>query len=330
MRPLFYRALLPALAAVAMVSLSSCKTDEVITPVDNGDVKLAAPPAGQGFQVVIGAFDVPTGTEVQKNFYQKLPNDSDIYVTKIEIRYNKGSHHLNIFKSDVDRADSVEDTFTAVQWDSWDMVAASQTEALDWQLPAGVAMHLKAHQQMDFQTHFVNAGTQSTPTGRGKAIINFWTTDKKNVTSYGGSLFGNNKALNINPHSAETYCKVIKPFDKDVQLLLMTGHYHSRGKNFLVGHWNGQRLTDTIYTNSTWAEPPVLKFDPSMTLKAGDSLAFITIFENRTDTPITFGPHVEKEEHANLFLFYYYPGSPDTKAVYDFTGGFLMERHAIQ
>ena len=162
MRPLFYRTLLPALAAaVAMVSLSSCKSDEVVTPVDDGNVKLAAPPAGQGYQVVIGPFDVPAGSEVQRNYYQKLPNDSDIYVTKIEIRYNTGSHHLNIFKSDVDRPDSVEDTFTAIQWDSWDMVAASQTEALDWQLPAGVAMHLKPHQQMDFQTHFVNAGTQS-------------------------------------------------------------------------------------------------------------------------------------------------------------------------
>ena len=50
--------------------------------------------------VVIGPFDVPSGQEVQRNYYQKLPIDQDIYVTKIELTYNVGSHHLNIFKSD--------------------------------------------------------------------------------------------------------------------------------------------------------------------------------------------------------------------------------------
>jgi hypothetical protein len=293
------------------------------------DVTLAAPPAGQGFQVVLGPFDVPTGEEVQRNYYQKLPVDSDVYVTKIEFKYNKGSHHFNIFKSDsIDHADGFEDTFTAVGWESWDMVAASQQEAFTWELPPGVAIHLKAHQQMDFQTHFVNAGTQVTPSGHGKVIVNFWTTDKSKITTLGGSVFANNKALNIQPHTSATYCKVLLPFDHDIQLLLLTGHYHSRGKNFVVGHWDGTKLIDTIYTNKTWDEPPVLRFNTPLTLHAGDSLAFITTFENRTDQLIKFGPHVENEEHANLFLFYY-PGPENSRARYDFDHGFLMESHPL-
>jgi hypothetical protein len=313
--------------AMSICMLSSCKEEP--TSAESHDVTLAPPPAGQGIQVVIGPFDVPQGQEVQKNFYQKLPIDSEIYVTKVEFRFNAGSHHLNIFKSDsIDLADHVEDTFNAVQWENWDMVAASQKGEYVWELPPGVAIRLSPRQQMDFQAHFVNAGTQTTPTGRGKAIINFWTTDRKNVTSLVGAVFANNKAVNVPPHTSATFCKTVKPFDHDVQLLLATGHFHSRGKTFTVGHWDGRKLTDTIYSSKAWDEPPILQFTSPLTIGAGDSLAFITTYENRTDQPIKFGPHVENEEHSNLFLFYY-PGPSNSKAIYDFTGGFMMEQHPI-
>jgi len=329
-KPVVRHALI-ALAAVAVCGAWGCASDPVTPPVTdpNADVTLAAPPAGKGIQVVIGPFDVPSGQEVQKNFYQKLPIDDDIYVTKIELKFNSGSHHLNVFKSDtIDHEDGVETTFGAIQFTDWDMVCASQKGDLVWSLPPGVAIKLNKHQQMDFQTHYVNAGTQATPNGRGKAVINFWTTDKANVTSVVGAVFSNNKTLDIKPHTSATYCKVVKPFDHDVNLLFMTGHFHSRGKKFIVGHWDGTKLTDTLYQNQAWDDPPILQYSTPLVVHAGDSLAYFTTYENRTDAEIKFGPHVEIEEHANLFLFYY-PGPPSGKAVYDFAGGMLMESHPI-
>ena len=120
----------------------------------------------------------------------------------------------------------------------------------------------------------------------------------------------------------------MKPFDRDVQLLLMTGHFHSRGKTFTVGHWDGTKLTDTIYHSGNWDEPPILQFPTPLAIRAGDSIAYFTTYENRTEDVIKFGPHVEYEEHANLFTFYY-PAPPGAKAVYDFTGGFLVETHRL-
>lgn len=322
------KALLAALALGTLLTLGC--SDSTTNPTDpNADVTLAAPPAGEGLQVVIGPFDIPAGQEVQRNYYQKLPNDSDIYVTKIEIKYNTGSHHLNIFKNDsLLVADHMEESFNAIDFATWDMVAASQKGDLTWSLPPGVAIKLTARQQMNFQTHYVNAATQGTPTGRGKVIVNFWTTDKKNVTSIVGALFSNNRILKIPPHTSQTYGKVVKALGTDVNLLLMTGHFHSRGKAFTVGHWDGTKLTDTIYHSGNWDEPPVTHFSPVYTLAANDSLAYITTFENRTNAEIKFGGHVEIEEHANLFTFYY-PAPPNGKAVYDFTGGFLMESHPL-
>lgn len=321
-----------AMAAGVLVAgaLAGCKSDNPATPTDpSADVTLAPPPAGQGIQVVVGPFDIPAGTEVQRNYYQKLPTTEDIYVNKIEFKFNPGSHHFNVFKSDtVNLRDTALDSFGAFQFESWDMVAASQKNDFVWQLPPGVAVKLNAHAQMDFQTHYVNAGTQKTPSGRGKGIVNFWTIDKSQVTNTVGAIFSNNRTIDIKPHTSATYCKVVKAIDHDVSLLLMTGHFHSRGKTFTVGHWNGTKLTDTLYNSGNWSDPPILQFPTPILLRANDSLAYITTYENPTDTEIKFGPHVEIEEHANLFTFYY-PGPVTGKAIYDFNGGFMVESHPI-
>ncbi len=318
------------LAATAILCTSwGCSSEPTAPDDSSADVTLAPPPAGEGLQIVIGPFDAPSSQEVQKNYYQKLPITEDIYVTKIEFRFNQGSHHMNIFKSDsINVPDHVENTFNAIAWESWDMVAASQKGDFTWTLPQGVAIKLNAQQQMIFQTHYVNAGTQKTPSGRGKVMINFWTIDKSEVTTLVGAVFSNNKTINIPPFTSATYCKVVTPFEHDVKLLLMTGHFHSRGKTFTVGHWDGTKLTDTIYHSGNWSEPPILQFPTPLTIKAGDSIAYITTYENRTEDEIKFGPHVEYEEHANLFTFYY-PGPANGKAIYDFNGGMLLESHRI-
>jgi hypothetical protein len=326
------RRALPALALCA--ALLACGDDGSnpsgpSTGAD-GSVSLAAPPAGQGIQVVIGPFEVPTGQEVQKNYYQKLPNTEDIYVTKIELTYNIGSHHLNIFKSDdLDVPDRVEDSFSAIAWESWDMIAASQRESLTWTLPPGTAIRLKARQQMNFQTHYVNALTQKTTTGVGKAIINFYTTDKAAVKNLIGAVFANNRKVELPPHSESTFRKVVVPFTQDAKILWMTGHFHGWGKSFVVNRWDGTKAGEEVYRNTTWAEPPVKFYDPPLEVKAGESLVYTTTHVNGTDNIVKFGPRVETDEHANLFIFYT-PSADESKSIYDFTGGELVSTAAAK
>jgi hypothetical protein len=38
------------------------------------------------------------------------------------------------------------------------------------------------------------------------------------------------------------------------------------------------------------------------------------VFVNNTNRTITFGPHVETEEHANVFI-YFYPGPEDGRTL---------------
>lgn len=267
---------------------------------------------------------MPQGQEVQKNFYMKLPSAQDVYITKVEVAYNVGSHHLNIFKSDqLDVPDRVEDSFSAIQWETWDMVASSQSESLTWTLPPGVAIHLSPNQQMNFQTHYVNASTRQTPTGVGKAVVNFHTTDRANVNAFVGAIFANNKTVMLQPHTEATFRKVVDALPTDAHILWMTGHFHSWGKSFVVNRLDGDQLGDEVYRSADWDEPPVQFYNPPLEVGAGENLVYTTTHRNGTDNPVKFGPHVETEEHANLFI-YYYPAADGGKAVYDFDGGERM------
>jgi hypothetical protein len=66
-----------------------------------------------------------------------------------------------------------------------------------------------------------------------------------------------------------------------------------------------------------WSEPPFTVLQSPVMVPANGGLIYTCAYRNDTDFPITFGPHVEYEEHCNLFA-YYYPADPDTRARYCF------------
>jgi hypothetical protein len=298
--------------------LASCAPPGAIVPADQA-WDLAPPPAGQGVQITIGPFDVPAGSEVQKNFFLKLPVDHDIWVNRIQMGYPKGSHHLNLFKTDLAFPDHVEDTFDAVPYDKFDMFAASQSGQLDWTMPAGVGLKLTANQQLIAQTHWVNAFTQQTPGGKGVAKINLWYASPGSVQNTLGMLFAINKNLDIPPHKTSEASKTVdlarSGYAADVKVIAMTGHFHSRGKAFSVDRMSGENL----YKSNNWDEPPFKRFDVPVDLKNGEQLSYTSTFVNNTELVIKFGPHVETQEHSNLFM-YFYPGPANGKALYDVNG----------
>jgi len=300
-------------------------SDNTATPVDpnyddSGDAQLAPPPPGEGVQMEIPPFDVPVGTDVQRNYYFKFPFDQDVDISKVEFAFNRGSHHLNIFKSDSDDLPdgSFENTFNAVVWETWYLVVDSQKASLGWQLPTGVSIHLKARQQMLLQTHYVNiaASGQTTYNNRGKVLINWWFSKPGTVKYHMGAMFAQNRTISLPPQQFSQFSKTVT-FPQDVHILAMTGHFHSRGKEFTVDKWDGTNVNEEVYRSQAWGDPPFIIYDQPIDIKAGEGLSYTCEYYNDTDKVIKFGPHVNTDEHANLFVFFY-PGLPDDKALYEF------------
>lgn len=287
---------------------------------ESGDVQLDPPAAGHGIQIGVPAFEIAKGEERQRNYFFALPSNDDVYINRIQFAYNVGSHHCNVFKSDsVTMSEgSFEDTFASVNYEKWDMVFASQRDTLTWQLPPGVAIKLKGRQQMCIQTHYVNASTQATPTSRGKVLINLWTIPKDSMKNLVGLVFASNKLINIPPHSGHTVQKLVKQIPWDINILSLTGHFHSRGKNFWVDDVN--RGTE-IYRNTTWDEPPVKIFPGAgYYFPKNFVLNYHSEYYNSSNDTIRFGPHVENEEHSNLFMLFY-PAPSDGRTIYDIDNG---------
>ncbi|MDP1678015.1 MAG: hypothetical protein Q8L88_14245 [Bacteroidota bacterium] len=307
--------------------LLSCTKKQLTEPDPSAqDVTLTPPPAGKGVQLVINPFTVAPGTEVQRNYFLTLPSDSDIYISKIQFAYNTGSHHCNVFKADslTKQEGTFDETFLSIDYSKWDMFAASQQSDFVWQLPTGVAIKLKARQQIAIQTHYVNGGSQLTPNARGKVLINFWTIPKSEVTNTAGLIFSSNNRIDLPPHDSLRVQKlVVIPWDripaKSINILAMTGHFHSRGKDFWAEHRENNHTE--IYRNISWDEPKIKIFSGNgYILPANHRLDFFTKYYNSGNDTIRMGPHVINQEHSNLFLFYY-PGTIDGKAIYDIDGG---------
>ncbi len=288
------------------------------------DVALAPPPPGEGVQLSVGPFDVAPGTEVQRNFFMKLPVDQDVMLSRVQVAYPTGSHHCNIFKSDTKNADDhVEDSFEAIDYEAYQMFTAAQTGNLDWKYPEGVGLKLAKRQQLLIQTHWVNAATQKTPGGKGVVKINFWFAKPETIKTPLGMAFIINKNLDIPPRTESAAKKIVdltrQGYKQDAKILAMTGHFHSRGKTFDINRFDGDKIGDLIYRSDNWDEPPFKAFDTPIDLKAGQKLLYTTTFVNSSDLVIKFGPKVETQEHSNLFM-YFTPGPADGKAIYDTAG----------
>src|SRR5688572_20326880 len=77
--------------------LAACGTDEPVENKDPLDVELEDP-GPDGWQLQTGLIQVPPGNEVQNCYFFEVPFDRPVYVSRITLAQNAGSHHMNVFR----------------------------------------------------------------------------------------------------------------------------------------------------------------------------------------------------------------------------------------
>jgi len=300
----------PLLLATLPLFVACGATPDTPTPT------VGLPPPSHGMQLKVAPFDVPRGTEIQHCYYFKLPSDVDVDVTRIEIAYRSGSHHMNLFKTLKDFPDHDEECFKPMDFTTptnpmgVDLIVGSQSGAFDWKMPEGVGIKLKAKTQLILQTHYVNATTQAGE--KGEVWVNLHTApDRSKITAHVGTMFANNMQINVPPHQSASFTTGCS-LPADVNVLAATGHFHSRGKKFSIAACPVDMRTaePAFYQSKSWDEPPFVALDKPIAIKAGGGLEYTCDFVNDTDQTVVFGPKVETNEHCNLFA-YFYPWEED-------------------
>jgi hypothetical protein len=357
------------LVAVFIVSCKSTDPSTTTHGVDaSGNVWMNPPPTGEGIQIAVQPFIVPADSEVQGNFYLILPSDLPFDVGRIEIAMNEGTHHMNLYRASVawppdsgdpapivfSHLDGKVDTVTArYKWEfkanivrnnGGQLMVEAQVPYLNWEFPklnegpnvgAQTCVHFDGHDTIVIENHYVNisnlngGGSQATPNGKGKVIINLWKATSAPVI-HGSMMFARKMNLNVEvgDHTYAKDCKFPGVQSDSIYLLGMTGHFHSRGKNFWVDKIQekfdanqniiGDSVVETIYRSAAWSEPPFNVYDKpiKVNLNKGEFLRYSAEYINTTGKVIPFGPHVAYEEHMNLFVWFV-PGWNDGKTVYD-------------
>ena len=251
---------------------------------------------------------------------------------------------LDPTKGTVEGLNGAGECFKSPNWADWPLVANSQQDGQqDWEFPEGVANVFEPDEWLMVQTHWVNATSQATPQEAGKVRINLWHTPAEAVKHQMGTLFATKQSIRVcqsNPtpqYSGSCQFKNEEP----VTIIGANGHFHSRGKQFDMYTWDGVSIetppeADRFYRSEAWDDPPMLT-SPELELKvpanggvfytcnygwsqpdpavgcsgldAYDEMKYMTPAEN-LDCCYTFGPIVEKNEHCNIFV-YYYPKADD-------------------
>jgi len=332
-----------------------------------GNVWMNPPPSGEGLQIAVEPFAVPDSAEVQGNFYLHLPSDVPFDVGRIEIAMNQGTHHMNLYRwanlwppdSGIPRPviyrhldgkiDTVQVRYQAqfnalIVRNNGDLMVEAQVPYLNWTfptLPDGTqgAVHFGANDTLVIENHYVNTSNvpggspQITPNGYGKVIINLWKATGATTTA--SMMFARKTNLKIPAYSDSTYykdCTVMNNISSlrntPVYILGITGHYHSRGKQFWVdkmkelvdanGNTRDTILLDHLYYSPSWDEPPFTAYPTPIpvNLGQGEFIRYYAEYVNTTGNVINFGPYVATEEHMNLFMWFA-PGWNNGQTIYD-------------
>ena len=238
----------------------------------------------------------------------------------------------------------VGECFKSPNWADWPLIANSQQDGqLDWAFPEGVANVIGPDEWIMLQTHYVNASSQKTPQAVGRVRINFWHMPAAEVRDELGTVFATKQSIRVcqsNPTPTFTgTCQINSP--DPVQIIGANGHFHSRGTRFDMYKWDGLSAatppdSERFYRSEAWDDPPMLTSpELDLALPQNGGVFYTCSYQwqqpdpavgcagvdkydaEKNETPeeqldccYTFGPIVEKNEHCNIFV-YYYPKQDD-------------------
>jgi hypothetical protein len=313
-----------------VAALAGCGSDEKTeqqNPPTNVDLD---DPGLDGWQLQTGLIAVPPGEEVQNCYFFEVPFDRPVFVNRITLAQNAGSHHLNVFRMKTIKAldgapgQTVQggECWKSPNWSDWPIIANSQNTGVeDWNLPEGVALKFEPREKIMLQSHYVNATTQKTPSD-GKVVVNFHGLPEGSEAMELGTVFATNQQIEICPGTDRSFSATCGlSTDAAVTVVAASGHFHSRGKRFTMDTFSS--LTgegEQFYESRSWDEPPFLK-NLDVKIPALDGIRWTCEFSVRNDECgdpnnnccFTFGGFVEYQEHCNAFVYYY----PKTKGSTD-------------
>jgi len=271
---------------------------------------------GEKFSLTWGPVSVPAGIESTQCVWMRLGNDAEIKVHQLHNMLNAASHHLIVYKDDMDTTEQLTPTpcqpFTGALNTTGMIAPIAITQKHDDLifLPNRVAYTFAPHQMVKLEMHYINA---TDATQNVQATVDFYAAEPSTIDYEASILFTGSPDVNIAPGETKTLHQffVVPPYlDLSAsKVFAITGHTHKLGTNVSVRVAPSKTGPMTeIYAPDPfkWDEPETKAFngDPFSIPKDG-GLDFECTWKNTTAQTVKFGESATDE--MCFFWAYYYP-----------------------
>lgn len=290
--------------------------DDTTLPTYAPFAPLVAPAAGKGYQLHVDPFNVQPNFERELFVYRAIGNTEPIYVTRFETRMRPNSHHLVLYDfqagtpgavipakdvvRDIRNPDGSMNFLNMVPMAYHVFVSGAMSPNGGYAFPPGVALRFPANAALDFNVHYVNAGSAPLT---GEAFANLYTTDASQVQQVASTLFLSNFDISLPPMQRTVQTKTFT-FSAPTRVLALSSHMHKRGERFQIRVKGGARDGQIVYDNDDWDHPVFVSFEPPLAFQAGEGLTSIITYNNDTARTITFG--LTSEDEMGIIFGYTY------------------------
>ncbi len=303
------------IAAIGLAALAACTKTISYNVVDipNDFVGLPPLPADSGIQLHIPAFPLPPNFEREVWIRKDLNNPEDIYVRKFRSVSRAGTHHFVLTKVREDANFPTPPADVMIDQNNMDgkvnllsnanmgqTLFIAQSPDYTTELPEGYAVRIPAKTNWLANPHYFN---KTDKMRFGEVYCNIYTMKKEDVKYVlENTIVSGNETL-ILPPGKETVITTDQIYDVKTEVMLMTPHYHKRGKKFVVQIIGGPRNGEVILESYDYQHPVAINFaNKPLILEKGEGLRTIVTYNNETSRTITYG--VTSEDEMN-FLFLY-------------------------
>ncbi len=300
-----------------LFALASCSLVLACGKSKGGGTEMDAPPlSGDKYALTWGPVAVQPGVENTQCILARLSNASDIMVHQMHNVISTGSHHMIVYKDDMDTTEQLTpyncQPFTGAlnQTGMVEPLMITQKSDDELTLPTGVAHHLAANQMIRIELHYINT-TDSPIMVTGTA--EFYAADPATIQYEANILFIGTPDISLAPGVMTTVEEFFTPSRANMDLstakiFAITGHTHHLGTDMQVATapTSGGTKTPVYAPNPfVWSEPLTQEWSPEFSIPTGGGFDFKCVYNNTESTTVKFGESANDE--MCFFWMYYYP-----------------------
>ena len=275
-----------------------------------GDPDLPPP---EMFSLQWGPVVVQPGVERTECVVVDVGNATEIDVHRIHNRVTAGAHHLVVYRDNLATGPSdgpfecgpFASAVTAGGATAPMMITQKRDDELV--LAEGVAYHLRAHQLLRLEVHYLNATDEPITID---ATVELDTTTATPITDHADFLFIGTPDISIEPGSAATVDAFFTPPEMlaGAHYFAITGHTHQYGTDVRVEYADGRDGARTpVYSpvDFRWSDPETRVHAPAFQVPEGGGFQLTCEYLNTSTELVEFGESANDE--MCFFWAYYYP-----------------------